>query len=371
VAPAARSVRELADAYVHSIPGDLSRIRQHEKRASDAEATLWLVERAIAELKGHVKSDGNGGYRLVKDFDKIRYKDEKLIRLVDTDADDEKRALRAMYNDMREERTFYVTVVGAKGGKQERAYRLHPLARAIPQVAEKEFLELAVDVKAHGVRVPIVVFDGQVLDGRHRLALAAALEVPVRVDEFTGTEDEARDHVISMNVKRRHLTVPQRGLIVRELYLPQARAEAAERKAVNAGDRKSERARMRAPIEETARAAEIAAEQYSRLANVRTIQTMAPVDNAPETKERIRSGEITTATAARREALKEIGNDEPEAVPKHHSYTAWRALGRSLHWAGEACESLQQGERGDVTEAETRGRINEIRAQLDRAERLI
>ena len=360
-APAALSLGQLAATYRHPIPADLTRIRQHEGVKTSDDAVALLIRRAVEALDGQLVSSDEG-LRLAKPFDKLRYERHKIVRLVEQDANDERRGLLAVYADLREDRIFYVTV-----GTKERRNKLHPLAREIPQGSEKEFLELSADIKRNGVKMPIVVFDKQVLDGRHRVAIASALKIPVRVDEFKGTAEEARDHVVSLNVMRRHLTVAQRGLIVRELDLPQAKIEAAERREQTQG-RPSETERAKALSLEKAKATEIAAERSSGLANVRTIETLAPVDQAPKTKERIRSGEIKNAAEARREALKEIGSDEPEAVPKHHSNTAWRALGHSLRWAGEACESLQQGERGDVTDAEIRGRIAEIREQLDRAE---
>ena len=97
---------------------------------------------------------------------------------------------------------------------------------------------------------------------------------------------------------------------------------------------------------------------------------MAPVDNAPKTRERIRSGEITSGAKARQEALKETGEAGNE-VPTHHSNSAYRALGRALRYVREACDSLESGERGRVTTLQVRDRIDEIRGRLDRAERLI
>ena len=48
-APDALSMDDLAEDYTH-FPGDLARIRQHEGCVNDAEATLWLIGRAVQEL---------------------------------------------------------------------------------------------------------------------------------------------------------------------------------------------------------------------------------------------------------------------------------------------------------------------------------
>ncbi len=82
---------------------------------------------------------------------------------------------------------------------------------------------------------------------------------------------------------------------MQELFLPQAEAEAAKR----VGGRPKSDAENLAPIgarlSEIAKAHEIAAKQSNGLATVRTLERMAPVRNAPKTRERVRSGEIQSA----------------------------------------------------------------------------
>jgi hypothetical protein len=378
-APAALSIKDMAASYQHSIPGDLSRIRLHEGCTSDDDATHWLIGHAVEVLTFRGKGGQrqveqvDGGYRLVVNFDELRYDRRKLHRASDGGPEEERRTLRAVYNDLHAERPFHVTVIGTRGGAKETRLRLHPLAHAIPQVGEKDFFELAADIKAHGVRNPITLFGGEVLDGRHRLAVASALSLPVRTVEFDGDETAARDEVISQNVQRRHLTIAQRGLIARELYLPQAEAEAEKRREATQG-RPSKTERTNAlSFQESAKAAEIAAKQANGLATARTIETMAPVDAAPKTQERIRSGEIKSAAEARREALKETGSDIPEDIPALRPTTAYSNLGQADGKIRDACKAIERGDRGGegVTNEKLRARIGEIRARLDYAEELL
>lgn len=275
----------------------------------------------------------------------------------------EDRELLSMYSDMHNDRSFEVKV-----GVKVQQLRLHPLARSIPQISQKEFEELAADIKAHGVKVPVVVYDGQVLDGRHRVAVAAALRVPVRVEKFTGDETAARDHVISLNVKRRHLTIAQRALIVQELFLPEAEAKARERQLAGTANRTNTIAPDGAKVETDTnrtnhtKALEDAAKQSGGLATVRTLQRMAPVRDAPKTQEKIRSGEIKTSTAARREAIKETGRDEPEQAPAAQLRTAYSQIGRARTALRDARASIERGEVSGtpVLTVEWNERLDEI-----------
>jgi len=372
----ALTIEAMAATYEHTIVGDLARIRQHEGAGSDYEARLWLIRKAVSELGRQVAPDGNGGYLLAKPFDGLRYKGRKLHRAVSEDEEDEKRALRAVYNDLSYDRPFHVVITGARGGSREAALTLHPLARVIPQMPEEEFAAFAADVKANGVRLPLHVMGAQVIDGRHRLAVASALKIPVRVEEFIGTEQDARQHIVSLNLSRRHLSIAQRTLIVREIFLPEAEAEAQARQTEAGGDRKSEEYRSApagasrsAPVK---KAAEVAAERSMGLASARSIERMAPVDSAPETRERIRRGEIKTAMQARKEALKETGEQAPQDVGVLKPRTAMQHLSCALRDVRRACEDVETktAQAGDVPYQTLQGRIAEVKADLDRLEKL-
>lgn len=378
-APAALSIAELAASYSHSNPGDLARIKLHEHRGSDDEAITYLIERATGALayQGKTKRSrqqlvSNGdGWRLAIPFEELRYEGERLIRRVETDESDVQRALRAAYNGLRADRAVQVVVQGARGGLTEKRLELHPLARAIPQIPEEEFFELAGDIRRNGVELPITLWNGEILDGRHRAAVASALQVPIKISEVEGDEARARARVLSLNVSRRHLTSAQRAMIVRQLFLPEAKTQAKERHKANAGDRRSASATLRGPIE-SAKAAEIAVKESGALATVRAVEALAPLDEAPKTQERVARGEIKTVARARVAALEEIGRHEEAKKPPPvvQPRSAWDRLGCALGDVRSACESLEKGVIGKVSPGDVLGRIMEIRGHLDRAEKL-
>jgi N6-adenosine-specific RNA methylase IME4 len=75
-------------------------------------------------------------------------------------------------------------------------------------LGESALAELAADIKANGLCDAITVFEGQVLDGRNRLAACHLAGVEPRFQELEAGDPAA--FVISKNVRRRDLTPGQR-----------------------------------------------------------------------------------------------------------------------------------------------------------------
>ena len=88
---------------------------------------------------------------------------------------------------------------------------LHQLAGTFPPMLPDEFRQLSDDIKKHGLREPIVLFEGKILDGRHRAR--ACRELGITPKTRTLRNGSPLDFVISMNLKRRHLTESQKAMI--------------------------------------------------------------------------------------------------------------------------------------------------------------
>lgn len=86
----------------------------------------------------------------------------------------------------------------------------HPLSKLYPLMGGEEFAALCSDVESNGLQQSIVLFQGQILDGRNRDRACAATGTSRSFVEFTGTEAEAEVFVDSANLYRRHLTPEQR-----------------------------------------------------------------------------------------------------------------------------------------------------------------
>ncbi len=76
-------------------------------------------------------------------------------------------------------------------------------------MSDEEVQSLADDIAAHGLREPVVMFAGKVLDGRNRLVACKIAQVAPQFTEFSGSDSEALSFVWSKNRARRHLDSSQ------------------------------------------------------------------------------------------------------------------------------------------------------------------
>jgi hypothetical protein len=87
------------------------------------------------------------------------------------------------------------------------AMKAHAVAALMPEMSERDFATLKEDISKHGVRVPILVYHSQILDGRHRYRACQELGIPCPTLKWNGRDPwlEAQ----SRNLVRRHLTKDQ------------------------------------------------------------------------------------------------------------------------------------------------------------------
>jgi ParB-like chromosome segregation protein Spo0J len=130
---------------------------------------------------------------------------------------------------------------------------VHPAADLFPLMSEAELRELGEDIKANGLQQPVIVYDGQLLDGRNRLDAMALVGIKFKIKlhrdgprspprlvmeanidlPFCGglkcpTEiDDPYAYVISANAHRRHLTAEQKRDTIAKLL--KANPEASDR----------------------------------------------------------------------------------------------------------------------------------------------
>lgn len=117
----------------------------------------------------------------------------------------------------------------------------HPLADLVPLMTAAEFEALRADVAANGLAVPIVLYEGRILDGRHRYR--ACVEAGVEPRYTTLSTGDPVAFVFTHNIARRQLSKSQLAMAAAKLkgyYAEQAK----ERMRAGGGDKKSKKSGM-------------------------------------------------------------------------------------------------------------------------------
>jgi hypothetical protein len=196
------------------------------------------------------------------------------------------RAARALMKELNEKRAL-VTRIGR--------WEVHPACEIFPSFGDTGFSALMADIKAHGLRDAIVQFEGKILDGRNRLSACLTVGVEPRFEDWAG--DDPIAYVLSKNLHRRHLDESQRALVATRAK-GMFEAAAKDRQRQGGGDRRSGRANLRAPILETGKTTEKAAELLQ--VSPRSVEHASVVvkRGVPELVQAVEDGAVSVSAAS-------------------------------------------------------------------------
>jgi len=186
-----------------------------------------------------------------------------------------------------------------------------------PLRAEK-YLALKADIEKRGVMVPVEVDEnGEVLDGHHRMQIAEELgiECPTIRRRF-GTESEKREHVLKLNLLRRHLD-------------PVSWAEAFARLLDERGVERGQGSSAAKRHSQSATLADIATE--FGIAERTARHRLSLLDISEPDRESVRSGEMSVSQALRQTMRKphvsHNTGDHERYTPETYADAARRTMG--------------------------------------------
>lgn len=104
-------------------------------------------------------------------------------------------------------------------------YEFHEIASLFPLMDEKSLNELAESIRTEGLYLPIVLYEGKLLDGRNRYLACKKAGVEPRFITYGG--DSPWEFVWAENAERRHLTDGQKYLIWKVMNEKKAKWQAA------------------------------------------------------------------------------------------------------------------------------------------------
>lgn len=198
-------------------------------------------------------------------------------------------------------------------------FEFHEIAGIFPFIEGAEFSALVDDVRSNGVREPIWLYEGKILDGRNRYNAARKAGVSFETRTFSGTALEAIAHVWSLNRTRRHMT-PSQAAIADAKRNKLADAYAAVREAAKERQKVSP-GRPKKGVEQIPQVSEGKAKPEPKTRDIRakSAGTNAKyidladkvLETRPDMAAQIEAGKMTLSQASRQIRQEELASKAP------------------------------------------------------------
>lgn len=160
-------------------------------------------------------------------------------------------------------------------------FEFHPVADLFPLMQGTEFDDLVEDIREHGLREPVWLYEGKILDGRNRCLACQSVGIDPETRLYEG--DDPVGFVVSLNLKRRHLDESQRAMVGEKLVTMK-----------HGGDRKSDQ-RANLHLDMTnGQAAELMNVSERSIKFAKKVQSQG----VPELIEKVESGGVKVSVAA-------------------------------------------------------------------------
>ena len=241
------------------------------------------------------------------------------------------------------------------------AMKQHALSALFPPLPDDEFAALAQDIEVHGLRNPIVLYEGQILDGWNRYRACLKAHKNPLFTTYGGADPVG--YVRAQNWLRRHLTSSQRAAAVVALndWRTEGRPVTGPNGPVFAAPKS---------------AAEMASEAGVGVTQVKAAKVVH-AQGSSALKAAVRDGDMPVRKAAeiaqlpkseQRQAMREPANQKPKATPTDEYAalkTAYDELNERHRLMADEFSTLiavQEGQESVTNE------MNQLRAILRSAE---
>ena len=102
----------------------------------------------------------------------------------------------------------------------------------IPPMAQKEYIQLEMNLRSDGCRDPIVIWNSTIVDGHNRYQICHKYKIPFRIVEMNfGSREEAKVWICSNQLGRRNISVEYRRYLIGSQYELEKQIEQNRNKA--------------------------------------------------------------------------------------------------------------------------------------------
>lgn len=245
----------------------------------------------------------------------------------------------------------------------------HAISGLFPMMKPDEFKALKEDIAKNGVKHPVVLHEGRIIDGRNRYQACCDLGIDAPTEEWDGVGSLV-SYVWSVNGPRRHLSKSELATVATEM-LPMLQAEAEVRQAKGKSDDgtsggRGKKQTLPKELGKVSRHHGEAVAQAAKLVGVNrqyVQEAKALKAEAPEVFEQVRSGEKTLPEAKREVAAKKPAR---KPGPKFNERLAESLFSQLEDWLSLRHERAGGSERYDQCEAlltELKERIEQWRTE--------
>ena len=116
---------------------------------------------------------------------------------------------------------------------------IHPLADLLPHMLSDEYQRFKADIAANGVKIPVTLYEGKILDGRHRWKACEDLSMQCPTVTHEGDDASAMRLALSLNNRRNH--TPGQLAIIAQSFEKYESEKAKDRQRLSPGARSPER----------------------------------------------------------------------------------------------------------------------------------